>query len=90
MQKRETLTGHAVVVLDRGFVYVGEVEIDEAWCVISNARNIRYWGTKNGLGELVLNGPQKETNLDAVGTVRAPMHAVISVMDTEAAKWNSC
>lgn len=88
MQKKESLSGYAVVVADRGFVYVGETEIDDQWCVITNARNIRVWGTKNGLGELVLNGPLTETKLDLIGTVRIPMRAIISVIDTEADKWN--
>ena len=88
MQKKETLSGYAIIVADRGFVYVGDVDIDEKWCVMSNARNIRYWGTKNGLGELALNGPTDATKLDAVGTVRIPMHAIMHVIETEATKWN--
>jgi len=87
MQTKTVLSGFAVVVLDRGFVYVGEVVCDAGWCVITNAHNIRIWGTKAGLGELVNNGPTGDTKLDAVGTVHAPMRAVISVIDSEAAKW---
>ena len=84
--KTETITkGFAIVVLDRGFVYVGDVEISADWCVIYNAKNIRRWGTTKGLGELV-NGPTKATELDPVGTVRAPMRAVISVIE---ASWPS-
>ena len=88
MQKKETLSGYAIVVLDRGYVYVGDVDIDDSWCVITNARNIRYWGTTNGLGELVQSGPTSKTKLDVVGTVRCPLRAVIHVLDTEATKWN--
>jgi len=82
-----TLSGFAIVVVDRGFVYVGDTHITPEWCVIKNARNIRKWGTSKGLGQLAIEGPQSGTELDAVGTVRIPMRAVISVMDTEAAKW---
>jgi len=46
------------------------------------------WGTTKGLGELALNGPLPNTKLDVVGTVRAPARAVISMIDTEATKWN--
>jgi hypothetical protein len=77
-----------IVVLDRGFVYVGRVEHDENWLTIRNAKNIRYWGTSKGLGELV-NGPLKDTKLDASGTVRAPMRAVIAVIDASEAAWKS-
>ena len=87
MEKKRILSDFAIVVLDRGFVYVGDCDISGDWCVISNARNIRVWGTKRGLGQLATEGPQKDTVLDPVGTVRAPMRAVISVLDTEVSKW---
>ena len=88
MECRKVLSGFAIVVLDRGFVYVGDVEIDKESCIITNARNIRYWGTENGLGELALNGPTGKTKLDTVGTVRVPIHALIHTIDTEKSKWN--
>ena len=75
-----------IVVLDRGFVYVGHVSSDADFVVIKNAKNIRVWGTKKGLGELV-NGPLSGTTLDLVGTVRAPFRALISLIDVEQAKW---
>ena len=87
MQEKTILSGFAIVVLDRGFVYVGDVVCDAGWCVISNAQNIRIWGTTAGLGELALGGPTKDTKLDSTGNVRAPMRAVISVIDSEASKW---
>lgn len=68
--------GQNIVVLDRGFVYVGDVVIDGDFITITRARNIRYWGTKNGLGEL-RDGPKAETKLDDVGQVLAPMKSVI-------------
>ena len=89
MEKKTTLRGFGIVVLDRGFVYVGDVVIDDYWCVISDARNIRYWGTERGLGQLALEGPTPKTKLDIVGVVRAPMRAVISVIDSEESKWKS-
>jgi hypothetical protein len=89
VETKTVLKGFSIVVLDRGFVYVGDVVHDGDWCVISNARNIRYWGTKNGLGELSQKGPLPETKLDVVGTVRAPARAVISLIETEAKLWKS-
>ena len=87
MEKKCVLSGKAIVVADRGFVYVGDVEISGDWCVVTQCKNIRYWGTKEGIGELALKGPQKETKLDVVGTVRIPMRAVISVIDTASDLW---
>ena len=75
-----------IVVLDRGFVYVGRVEIEKDFVVIGNAKNIRFWGTSKGLGELV-NGPLKDTKLDPIGTVKAPMRAVIAIIDVVESKW---
>lgn len=76
-----------IVVLDRGFVYVGRVEFDGDFLLITGAKNIRAWGTSKGLGELV-NGPLSATKLDAVGTVRAPVRALIHMIDVEQSKWN--
>ena len=88
MKEKKVLQGFSIVVLDRGFVYVGDVSHDGEWCVIRNAKNIRYWGTSKGLGELALNGPLEKTKLDPVGTVRAPARAIISLIETDGEKWN--
>lgn len=65
-----------IVVLDRGYVYVGKVADEGENLRITNARNIRRWGTSRGLGELV-DGPTRSTVLDPVGEVIAPKRAVI-------------
>jgi hypothetical protein len=71
--------GQNIVVLDRGFVYVGDVTEFVDRILIRNARNIRVWGTKQGLGEL-RNGPLPLTKLDDAGEVvafkRAVMHFI--------------
>ena len=77
-----------IVVLDRGFVYIGSVKIDGDFVVITGAKNIRVWGTTKGLGELI-NGPLSGTKLDAAGVVRAPVRALILLIDVEQSKWNS-
>ena len=77
-----------IVVLDRGFVYVGSVKWAGDFLIISDAKNIRIWGTTKGLGELV-SGPLPKTVLDKVGTVRVPLHALIHIIDVEQGKWNS-
>ena len=75
-----------IVVLERGFVYIGFVEIIGDFVHIQKAKNIRVWGTTKGLGELV-NGPTKSTKLDDVGLVVAPMRAVISLIDADESAW---
>lgn len=79
--------GKQIVVLDRGFIYVGDVSADENFCVIANAHCVRRWGTSKGLGELAARGPLPNTVLDSAGTVRTPMRAVIHMLACEAAKW---
>ena len=69
-------SGQHIVVLDRGFVYVGNITVDCDYCRINNTKNIRVWGTSNGLGEL-RNGPLSSTKLVVVGDVIAPTKSVI-------------
>ena len=87
MESKTVFKGFAIVIADRGFVYVGNVEYDSDFCIVQNAKNIRKWGTTKGLGELALEGPKSETVLDDYGTVRIPARAVISILDSDASKW---
>ena len=89
MEKKTVLSGFAIIVADRGFVYVGNMTWDGEFVIVENTKNIRYWGTTKGLGELALGGPTDKTKLDEIGTVRIPCRAVISIIDTEASKWSS-
>ena len=68
-----------IVVMDRGFVYTGQTTFEGDFIRITNAKNIRVWGTTKGLGELV-NGPTSSTKTDDVGTVLAPIRAVIHMI----------
>lgn len=69
--------GKQIVVLDRGFVYVGDVQLKGDYVHLNNAKNIRRWGTSKGLGEL-LDGPLANTVTDPVGgTILIPARAVI-------------
>ena len=79
--------GKQIVVLERGFVYVGDAVTDGTWCTITNASNVRRWGTSKGLGELAASGPLPNTKLDPAGTVKAPMRSVIAMLSCEAARW---
>ena len=81
------ISGTQIVILDRGFVYVGDVSISGDFVTIAGAKNIRRWGTTKGLGELAKNGPLSKTQLDDSGTVRAPLRAVIGFVECEATAW---
>lgn len=77
-----------IVVVDRGFVYVGRLQLSTNFILLTDARNIRVWGTTNGLGELV-SGPTAKTKLDLVGIVQIPRRAVISIIDTDQSEWKT-
>jgi len=83
----QTFSTPQIVILDRGFVYVGDVTIDADWVTILNARNVRRWGTSKGLGELAKTGPLKDSVIDPAGTVRAPLRALIGLIECEASSW---
>lgn len=72
---------HKIVVCQRGFVYAGDVSRVGDYLVISNAVNIRRWGTSRGLGELAAKGNQSETKADECGTVRVHQLAVVALID---------
>lgn len=76
-----------IVILDRGFVLVGNVTIDGDWVTTTNASIIRRWGTTKGLGELASNGPLESTKLDPIGTVKSPLRALIGLVSCEPSKW---
>ena len=76
-----------IVIAQRGWVFVGDVETSGEQVIISNASCIRRWGTSKGLGELAAGGPKSATVLDAMGTVRPHALAVVATLDCEATKW---
>lgn len=92
--KKDSLQGNTfnIVVLDRGFVYVGKtaiVKTDYGYEVhIANAKNLRVWGTTGkGLG-FIANGPTSETEFDAIeGVITAPLHALIHMIPAREEKW---
>lgn len=63
--------GEFIIVVDNGFVYHGDLTSDGDFYLISNAKNIRVWGTSKGLGEL-RTGPTPKTTLDETGEVLIP------------------
>ena len=57
----------AIVILQRGFVWVGEVYTDPTnslFFVLKKGATVRRWGTSKGLGQLAAEGPKSNTVLD--------------------------
>lgn len=70
-----------IVVADKGWVFVGDVaENPDGTITITNAKNIRVWGTTQGLGQL-RNGPTNQTVTDEYGTVVCKPVFMIDVED---------
>lgn len=78
--------GYRIVVLDRGFVVIGDVtDLGDKLRIVA-ARTIRRWGTTKGLGEIVA-GPTSSTVHEALGDIEAPARAVIFTIKAERAGW---
>lgn len=60
-----------IVVLTNGFVFMGQWHpaTDTMAAHITEAQNIRVWGTERGLGQIALTGPTANTVLDDCGLV---------------------
>ncbi len=79
--------GWCIVIADRGFVWIGDTVRHGDSVYMANAWNIRQWGTQKGLGELAMEGPKSETEIDPVPAVVIPMRAVIAFIPADNALW---
>jgi hypothetical protein len=71
--------GTHVVILQRGWVVIGNLSKSGEMYTLKKASVIRNWGTTKGLGELVKSGPLTNTKLDPTnGIVR--FHELTVVM----------
>lgn len=76
-----------IVVLQRGWIYVGRFKKDGNLCSLSNAHCIRSWGTTKGLQELV-NGVTSSTKLDKCeGVVEFDWLTVIHTISVKEEAW---
>lgn len=80
--------GWKIVVLQRGWVAVGEYYRDGYECRLENASVIRRWGTTKGLGELAINGPLEDTKLDKSGTIEFHLGAEVCRLNCKTTNWN--
>ena len=88
MEKKTIMKTFGIVIADRGWVYVGDIEIDGDWMTISNAKNIRRWGTTAGLGEIAQAGPNNNTKLDNYGIIHLPISSVTGgIIECEKKLW---
>ena len=84
---QERPTTKQIVVMNRGWVVIGDVEKVGEEFHIHNASTIRYWGTTKGLGEL-RTGATPKTKLDPIGSIQAHELTIVFRMNVEVDKWN--
>ena len=76
-----------IVVLQRGWVYIGRLSKTGSNCKLANAYCIRTWGTTKGLPELV-NGATTSTKLDKCeGIVDFHEGSVLFTIAVDESKW---
>ena len=76
-----------IVVLERGFVYVGRCHTEDDQVTIYGARSLIRWGTTAHLGELA-HGPTPKTMLGESCTVQAQRTQVLHTIEVEQDAWN--
>ena len=76
-----------IVVLQRGWIYIGRFSKVNNFCKLTNAYCIRSWGTTKGLQELV-NGATPNTKLDKCeGIVEFDWLTVIHTITVKEGAW---
>lgn len=91
MSENETNYGGSfikIVILQRGWVFVGKFSKSGSACFLTDAYNIRMWGTTKGLGELAANGPTSTTKLDKVNDVSFHELSVVAMIDCDKTAWS--
>lgn len=78
-----------IVILQRGWVFIGRYSEDGDNCHLDNAYVIRIWGTTKGLGQLALEGKASGTKLDKAGSVDFHKLTVVAKIDARPDLWES-
>ena len=87
-EKKSTTTGNIkIVILQRGWIFVGRFSKVGQDCKLENAYCIRQWGTTKGLGELI-DGPTSKTVLDDAGTVEFNELTIVAKISVSGNGWN--
>lgn len=78
--------GLALVIADRGHVWIGRAVTRGDWTHIAAGRVVRRWGTTEGVNQLV-KGPTPSTKLDAPADLKVATRAVIAIVPVEESAW---
>lgn len=76
-----------IVILNRGWVAIGNYSEKGDDCFLTEASIIRTWGTTKGLGELAENGPTDSTKIDPCPNLSFNKLTTVARMDVCEANW---
>jgi len=79
--------GLNLVIVDNGFVYVGNVIYDEGYYIVVNCANVQKAGTERGFGQIAFEGPTNNTVLDYSPHILVPANRVCHLMKCVDDKW---
>lgn len=87
-QNKDIVSPIKICVLQRGWVMIGRFTRDGNNCNLTNAYNIRQWGTTKGLGELAESGATSKTVLDKCnGVVEFDALTMCFSIDCKESSW---
>lgn len=77
-----------IVVIDAGWVLVGETVSGDRIVTITNAHVVRVWGTDKGLGQIAMDGPTSKTVTDKIGVAFVERSHIQFMIACEDSKWS--
>ena len=86
-QTKVTPTKKQIVVLQRGWIVVGDISKTNEEVTIKNCSIIRVWGTSKGLGEIAESGATSKTVLDKSPDIIVHPLSVVLYMNVNMGKW---
>ena len=77
-----------IVILQRGWVFIGRYSQSGNECMLTDAKNYRYQGGKQGFGFVANNGPSSDCKLDPCELpIKFHPLTVIATLDCNGDKW---
>jgi hypothetical protein len=76
-----------ICILERGWVLVGNIEMNGDEYTLTDGHVIRRWGTTEGLGELAMKGPLPDTKLEKIPLVKFHKDQLIFTISCNESKW---
>lgn len=80
--------GLNLVVVDNGFVYVGNTVYQEGYYIVTDCANVQKAGTERGFGQIAFDGPTNSTVLDRSPHILIPANRVCHLMKCVDEKWS--